>query len=71
MRSRSGRNNADIAVEEDPDAAESREDEWKQLAADAGVENIDAYYFRYGNILIGYEQVPGQADRAPIERCLS
>ena len=70
VRWRTGRNNADIAVEDDPDAAASREEEWKGLAADAGVENIDSYYFRYGNILIGFEQAPGQADRAKFERCL-
>jgi hypothetical protein len=68
---RSGLNNADVAAEPDPAAAESREEEWKKLADEAGIDNIDNYYFRYGNVLIGYEKVPGKADRARIERCLS
>ena len=68
---RSGQNNADVAVEPDPAAAESREEEWKQLADDAGIENAESFYFRYGNVLIGYEKVPGEQDRARIERCLS
>ena len=66
----SGLENADVAVERDPGAAESREQEWKKLAADAGIENIDSYYFRYGNLLIGYAKVPAKEDRARIERCL-
>ena len=71
-RSRSGLTRlTDIAVERTPDAAKTREDAWKELAAGAGVENIDDYYFRYGNILIGYERVPSTPDQAPIERCLS
>ena len=57
VRWRSGLNNADVAVEQDPGAAESREQEWKKLADEAGIDNIDTYYFRYGNILIGYEKV--------------
>lgn len=68
---RSGRNNADVAVEPDPAAAKSREGEWKQLADDAGIENAGSFYFRYGNVLIGYEQVPAEQDRTRIERCLS
>jgi hypothetical protein len=71
VRWRSGLNNADVAVERDPAAAESREEEWKKLADEAGIDNIDDFYFRYGNVLIGYEKVPGKADRARIERCLS
>ena len=71
VRWRSGLNNADVAVERDPGAAESREQEWKKLADEAGIDNIDTYYFRYGNILIGYEKVPSKADRARIERCLA
>jgi hypothetical protein len=70
LRWGSGLSNADVAVEQDPGAAESREHEWKQLADDAGIDNIDSYYFRYGNVLIGYAKVPGKADRARIERCL-
>jgi hypothetical protein len=68
---RSGLNNADIAVEADPGGAESREAEWKQLADDAGIENADSFYYRYGNVLIGYEKAPAEQDRARIERCLS
>ncbi len=70
-RSPSGLITADIAVERTPDAAKTREDAWKELAAQAEIENIDDYYFRYGNILIGYERVPSERDQAPIERCLS
>ena len=70
VRWRSGLNNADVAVERDPGAAESREQEWKKLANEAGIDNIDNYYFRYGNLLFGYAKVPGKADRARIERCL-
>ena len=70
VRWRSGVNDADVAVEQNPGAAESREREWKKLAADAGIDNIDSYYFRYGNLLIGYAKVPAKEDRARIERCL-
>ena len=70
-RSRSGLISADVAVERTPADAQQREDSWKELATDAGVENIDDYYFRYGNVIVGFERVPSAADRAPIERCLS
>ena len=70
-RSRSGLVSADVGVEQTPADAETREDAWKQLATDNGVENIDDYYFRYGNVIVAFERVPSQADRGPIERCLS
>ena len=70
-RSRSGLITTDIAVEKSPDEAKTREDAWKDLAAGAGVEDIDDYYFRYGNVLIGYERVPSKRDQAPLERCLT
>jgi hypothetical protein len=70
VRWRSGLNSAEVAVEKDPGAAESREEEWKQIAGEAGIEDLDSYYFRYGNILIGYEKVPGEPDKARVERCL-
>ena len=70
-RSPGGLISADIAVEPTPDDAKAREDAWKDLAAQSGVENIDDYYFRYGNVLTAYERVPSEGDRAPIERCLT
>jgi hypothetical protein len=70
-RSRSGLISADVGVERTPAEAEKREDAWKQLAAEAGVDNVDDYYFRYGNVIVAFERVPSDTDRAPIERCLS
>ena len=70
-RSRDGLVSADIGVESGPDQAKAREDAWRKLAEDAQVENIDDYYFRYGNVVVAYERVPSEADRASIERCLS
>ena len=35
------------------------------------MENIDDYYFRYGNVIVAYERVPSESDRAKLERCLS
>jgi hypothetical protein len=70
-RSRSGLLTTDIAVERTPDEAKTREDAWKELAAQAEVENIDDYYFRYGNVVIAYEQVPSASARATVERCLA
>jgi hypothetical protein len=43
---------------------------WKQIAGEAGIEDLDSYYFRYGDILIGYEKVPGEPDKTRVERCL-
>jgi hypothetical protein len=71
VRWRSGANNADVAVERAPGDAEAREGEWRQLAEQAGIENAGDYYFRYGNVLLGYARLPGEADRARIERCLT
>jgi hypothetical protein len=68
---RSGLLSADIAIERTPDDAQAREDSWKELAAQANVENIDDYYFRYGNVVLAYERVPSESDRAKLERCLS
>ena len=70
-RSRSGLLSADVGVELTTAAAEKREDAWKQLAEENGVENIDEYYFRYGNVIVAFERVPSESDRAPVERCLS
>ena len=70
-RSRSGLISADVGVEQTPADAEKREDAWKELAAQANVDNIEDYYFRYGNVIVGFERVPSESDRAPIERCLS
>jgi hypothetical protein len=67
---RSGLLSADIAVERTPHDAQAREDSWKKLAAQANVENIDDYYFRYGNVVMAYERVPSESDRARLERCL-
>ncbi len=69
-RSRSGLISADVAVETTPAAAEQRAAAWKELAAQANIENIDDYYFRYGNVLVGFERVPSESDRAPLARCL-
>ena len=71
VRWRSGANNADVAVEREPGDAEAREGEWRQLAEQAGIENAGDYYFRYGNVLLGYARLPGEADGARIERCLT
>ena len=71
VRSRSGLISMDVGVERTPDDAKTREDAWKELAAQAEVENIDDYYFRYGNILVGYERVPSERAQARTERCLS
>jgi hypothetical protein len=60
----------DVAVEPTPDAAATREDAWKELAKQAEVENVDDYYFRYGNVVVAYEQVPSAPARATIEHCL-
>jgi hypothetical protein len=70
-RSRSGLISADVGVEQTPAGAEKREDAWKELAAQAQVENIDDYYFRYGNVVVGFERIPSKSDRAPVERCLT
>ena len=70
-RSRSGLVNVDIGVERGPEDAVAREEAWRKLAEQAEVEDIDAYYFRYGNVVVAYEQVPSDSDRAPVERCLS
>jgi hypothetical protein len=69
-RSRSGLVSTDIAVERTPAAAKTREDAWKELAAQAGVENADEYYFRYGNVIVAYERVPSESALATVERCL-
>ncbi len=71
-RSRSGLVTADIGVEQEgPDEAEAREAAWTKLAEQAEVENAGDYYFRYGNVVVAYERVPSESDRAGIERCLS
>ena len=70
-RSRSGLVNVDYGVERGPEDAASREEAWRKLAEQAEVENIDDYFFRYGNVVVAYEQVPSESDRAPVERCLS
>jgi hypothetical protein len=70
-RSRSGLVNVDVGVERGPEEAATREEAWRKLAEQAEVENIDDYFFRYGNVVVAYEQVPSESDRAPVERCLS
>jgi hypothetical protein len=70
-RSRSGLISADVGIEKSPAEVETREQDWKELAAQAGVENIDDYYFRYGNVVVGFERIPSKSDRAPVERCLT
>jgi len=70
-RSRSGLISADFGVERTADDAEARENAWRKLAEQAQVENIDDYYFRYGNVVVAYERVPSKATRATVERCLS
>jgi hypothetical protein len=68
---RNGRNQADFGVERAPGAAAAREEAWKKLAAQAQIKNVDAYYARYGNVVVGYERVPSTADRQRLERCLT
>lgn len=68
---RDGRNQADFGVERTPEAAAAREDAWKKLAEQAHIKNVDAYYARYGNVVVGYERVPSAADRQRLERCLT
>jgi hypothetical protein len=70
VRRRDGRNSIDVAVERTSGAAEAREQEWRKLAAEAGVEDAGAYYFHYGNVLLGFERVPSEAFRQEVERCL-
>jgi hypothetical protein len=70
-RSRSGLISADVAVERSAADAEQRVESWKDLARDADVENVEDYYFRYGNVVVAFERVPSGAARAPVERCLT
>ncbi len=70
VRRRDGRNSIDMAVEQSASDAADREQEWMGLASDAGIENAQDYYFRYGNLLLGYERVPSEAFRRTVERCL-
>jgi hypothetical protein len=67
---RDGHNQADFGLERGPEQAAAREDAWKQLAGQAHIANASAYYARYGNVVVGYEQLPSAADRLRLERCL-
>jgi hypothetical protein len=71
VRRRDGRNSIDMAVERSAADAADREQEWRKLAADAGIDNAQDYYFRYGNLLLGYARVPSDAFRRNVERCLA
>jgi predicted ABC-class ATPase len=68
---RDGRNSADIGVASTPGAAADLEESWKKLAQQAHVQNIDAYYFRHGNIVVGYERVPNATEKARVASCLT
>jgi hypothetical protein len=68
---RNGRNRADFGVEPSPEAAATRQDAWEELAKQANVANPQAYYARYGNVVVGYQRLPSKADRALLERCLT
>ena len=70
VRRRDGRNSIDMAVERSVADAADREEEWRKLAGDAGIESAEDYYFRYGNLLLGYARVPSEAFRRTVERCL-
>ena len=70
VRRRDGRNSIDVAVERSASDAADREQEWRKLAGDAGVDDAQDYYFRYGNLILGYERVPSKAFRRNVERCL-
>ena len=70
-RWRSGFNSVDVAVEATPADAADREQEWKHLAEQAQIEDAGSYYFRYGNVLVGFERTPDERDRALIDSCLS
>jgi hypothetical protein len=68
---RDGRNTIDVGVEQTAAAAADLEKEWRELADQAAIENPSAYYFRYGNLMLGYERVPSAEFRRKVERCLS
>ena len=70
IRRRDGRNSIDVGAEATASDAADREQEWRMLADQAGIEDAQDYYFRYGNLLLGYERVPSEAFRRTVERCL-
>lgn len=71
IRRRDGRNSIDVGVERSASEAADREGEWKGLADEAGVEDAQDYYFRYGNLILAYERIPSATFRQKVERCLS
>ena len=71
VRRPDGRNSIDVGVEPTASDAADREKEWRKLADEAGVEDAQSYYFRYGNLVLGYERIPTGAFRRKIERCLA
>ena len=71
VRRPDGRNSIDVGVERSATDAAEREKAWRKLAEDAGVDNAQAYYFRYGNLILGYERAPSERFRQKVERCLA